>query len=132
MRHALINHFFVELVHAQPEGDIVVHLHVRENGVALKDHRDLAVARRQVGDIPPADADGAFVGHAQSGNGTQQGRLAAAAGPQQHQKLLVFHGNTDIVHCDEIAKALGDITDFDFSHGTSPLFFETWPHMLKR
>jgi len=45
------------LLHAQPEGDIFVDGHVREDGIVLEDHRKAAIFRRQADHRPLADAD---------------------------------------------------------------------------
>ena len=45
-----------DFLDAQPEGDVLVDGEVRVQGVALEDHRDVAVARRHVVDDAVADA----------------------------------------------------------------------------
>ena len=106
----------VELVHLQSKGDVVIHGHMWEDGITLEDHGDLALARRQVSDIPPSDADAPLIRHSQTGNGTQQSRLAAAAWTQQDDKFLVFDGEAYIIHCHKIVKALGYVFDSNICH----------------
>ena len=52
--------------------------HVRVQRVVLEDHRDVAVLRRDVGDVAIADQDAAVVDLFEAGEHAQRGRLAAA------------------------------------------------------
>ena len=47
--------------HLQSEGDALGHGHVGEEGIVLKDHSDVAVFRRHVGNFAVTDHDAAFV-----------------------------------------------------------------------
>ena len=46
-----------DLAQLEPEREVVAHRHVRIERVVLEDHRDVAVARRDVVDAPAADRD---------------------------------------------------------------------------
>jgi hypothetical protein len=61
---AFVDLHLVKLVHLQPKRYIVVHSHMREDGITLEHHGDLALARRQVGHITSANADASIVCHA--------------------------------------------------------------------
>ena len=116
------------LLHPQAKGDIVVDVHMREDGVALKDHGDAPFPRGQVGDVPPADADPAFVRHAEPGDGAEQRRLAAAAGTQQHHELMLGDDERDVVHRHEVAEPLDDIFYSYLRHDSAPsvILFTCW------
>ena len=43
--------------HLQPVAEVLAHGHVRVERVALEDHRDVAMPRREVGDVAAADRD---------------------------------------------------------------------------
>ena len=79
--HALVDRRLLLLLHLETERDVLPHLHVREDGVALEDHRDATSPRRQVRRVAVADVDAALVDPLQPGEAAEQGRLAAADGP---------------------------------------------------
>ena len=85
------------LLHLEAEGDVVVDLHVREDGVALEDHRDPAAARRQVGRVAAADPDAPAVDLLEPGEAAEQRRLAAAGGPEEDDELAVGDLEVDVV-----------------------------------
>ena len=67
-----------DAAHAQTEFEILAHAHVRIERVALKDHGDVAIFRREIVDDASADRDGSF-GHVfESGDHPQRRRLPAA------------------------------------------------------
>ena len=49
-----------DLLALQPEGDVLLDRHVREQRVALEDRVDVALVRRHVGDVDAAELDGAL------------------------------------------------------------------------
>ena len=104
------------LLHAQAEGDVVEHRHVREHGVALEDHRDPAPARRQVGGVPPADPHTAAVDLLQPREPAQQRRLPAARGPEQDDELAVRHVEVDVVDRGDLPEGLADVLEADVGH----------------
>jgi hypothetical protein len=55
--HALDALFRRHVLHAQPELDVLRHVLVREQSMALEDHAEPAVARLQVVDHASVDAD---------------------------------------------------------------------------
>src|SRR5665647_3121498 len=69
------------LAHPQPEGDVVVHLHVRVERVVLEHHGDVAVPRRHVVDDLLADGDRARGDGLEPGEHAQRGGLAQPEGP---------------------------------------------------
>src|SRR5690606_22635610 len=105
--NALINPLLVELVHFEPKGYIIIHGHMRKDGIALEYHGDLPFARRQVGDIPLSNPDASLIRHAQTCDGAQQGCLAAAARTQQYQEFRILDGQGYDVDIDKIVNALG-------------------------
>ena len=89
------------LVHAgdlQREAHVVRDGHVRVEGVVLEDHRDVAVLRRDVGDVAVADADRAAVDLLEAGEHPQAGRLPASGGADQDEELAV--GDVEVQRVD--------------------------------
>jgi len=72
---------------------------VRVERVALEDHRDVAVFRREVGDVAIADADRARVDGLEPGDHAQHRGLTATRRPDEHEKLRVVHVQVDGVDC---------------------------------
>jgi hypothetical protein len=79
--------------------------HVRVERVVLEDHRDVAVARRQVvRDFAP-DADRAVGDRLESRDHPQKGRLSAARRTDQHEQLAVGDRERAV---DERARSVGE------------------------
>ena len=81
--------------HLQREGDVLEHGHVRIERVVLEDHRHVAVAGSDVIDQPAVDVDLAVADIFQPGDHLEQGALAAARRPEQHQEFMVLDGEVD-------------------------------------
>ena len=81
----------------EPESErhVVAHRHVRVQGVALEDHRKVAVGRRYVGDFDAVDQDVARGGRPEPGDYAQRRRLTAAGWADQYQELAVVDGQID-------------------------------------
>ncbi|OEI67478.1 phenol hydroxylase [Curtobacterium sp. ER1/6] len=79
--------------------------HVRVQRVVLEHHRDVAVLRRDVGDVALADADGAGVDLFEAGEHAQGGGLAAARGADEDEELAV--GDVQVEGVDRGAGASG-------------------------
>ncbi len=60
-------------LHAQAEGDVLKHRHVRKERIALKDGVHVAVFRRDMGDILIFEMDSAAIDGFQSGDKTKNG-----------------------------------------------------------
>ena len=82
----------------QAESQVIEHVHVRVEGVALEHHGDVAVAGRDVVHDPIADPDLAGGDRLEPGDHAEQRGLAAARWPDQHQQLAVLDPEADIAH----------------------------------
>ena len=71
--------------------------HVRVERVVLEDHRDVAVLRRNVGDVAVADEDVAVVDLFEAGEHAQRGGLAAAGGADEDEELAVGDLEVELV-----------------------------------
>ena len=78
------------LLHAQPELDVLRHRLVRKQRVALEHHAEAAVARLEVVDDAPVDADLAGGRILEPGDHAQRRGLAAAGRPDEHDELAVL------------------------------------------
>ena len=101
----------------EPEGHVVVQVHVRIQRVALEHHRDAALGRGQVVDDTAADGQLAFGDVFQPGDGAQQRALAAAAGPHEDHELAVVDVQVDPLQDLRVAVGLADPGQLHFGHG---------------
>jgi hypothetical protein len=76
------------LLEAQPEGDVVEHVEMREQRIALEHHVDRPVLGRRATSYRLAiDLDLAGGREIEAGDHAHQGGLAASARPEQRQDL---------------------------------------------
>ena len=83
--------------HFQREGQILCHRHMRIEGIVLKNHSYIAIARAQMVHPPRTNIYLAAVRFFQPGDKTQTGRLAASGRSQKHQQFTVAHLQGDIL-----------------------------------
>ncbi len=98
------------------EGHVSIDRHVRVERIALEDHRDVAVARRQVRHGPTADADVACGHLLEAGDHSQRRRLTATGGADENQKLLIADRQIDAGDRTDVAEALLDSFQDDVGH----------------
>ena len=118
---------FVPFQVFQAEGDVLIHRHVGPQGVILEQEAHVALVGGQV-DAPvrvkdhiAVDADGALRGGLQARDHAQGGGFAAAGGAQQCNEGIAFDIQVQIIHGNELAKALGYVFQNDFRHISHPL-----------
>jgi len=104
------------VLHAQAERDVLEDGHVREDRVALEDHRDAALAHGQVGHVAAAEVDASPVHLLQPGDAAQQGGLAAAARPQQDDELAVGDDQAHVLDRDDLAEFFAHVFNTDLGH----------------
>jgi hypothetical protein len=115
-----------QLFQPQSERDVVEHVEVREQGVALEHQIDWAALRRRQRDVLPVDQHAALAGQLEAGDQPHERRLAAAARPQQRQDLAVEHVERHGVDGAHGAELLDDAVEADddlrrrFSHRSAP------------
>ena len=101
----------------QAVAEVVADAHVRVERVRLEDHRDVAVPRREVGDVAAADLDRALGDLLEAGDHAQQRRLPAARRPDEDDELAVVDLERDVVDRDDVAaEPLRDMGQADTGH----------------
>ena len=101
---------------AQAKGDVARHVHVREERIGLEHHIDRPRIGRQCSYVGAVDDDTAAVGGLEPGDHPQQGRLAAARGPQQREERAALDGQRDVVDRCDRAEPLRGSGDFEQRH----------------
>ena len=79
----------------EPVGNVGENAHVREERVALEHHADVALGRRQPGDVAPGDDDAAARRRLEPGDHPERRRLAAAARPEQRRQRAAGDAEAD-------------------------------------
>jgi hypothetical protein len=77
----------------------------------LEDDAEVALRGRQGGDVALALGDGSRALDVEPGDGAQQGRLAAARGPQETDELAVVDIERNILESGEFPELLREIAD---------------------
>jgi len=91
----------------ETEGHVVVHVHVRVEGVGLEHHGDVSVLRRHIVDDPVPDQDLALCDFVQPSQQTKAGGLPTSGRADKDQELLVLNVNIEVIHGHDIAPSLG-------------------------
>ena len=120
----------------QAERDVVVDGQVRVERVALEDHRDVAVARRDVVDDALADPDDALADLLEAGDHAKRGRLAAARRADEDHELAVVDLEVQTAHRSRSVRVhLRHVLERDLGHREAvpagagletPLYALTW------
>ena len=101
----------------QAVAEVLPDAHVRVERVALEDHGDVAVARREVGDVAASDRDLAARHVLETGDRAQEGRLAAAGRADERDELAVRDLQGDVVEREDVAReGLRDVAKLDLGH----------------
>ena len=111
IRHGNVDFALGHADHAHRESDVLVHIHVRIERVALEHHGDVAVARFGVGDISAIQENAAFAGFLQAGDDAQRRGLAGAGGTEQGKEFTRFDVEIDAVQRREGAVPLDDLPE---------------------
>ena len=96
----------------------------------LEDEADLALLRRRRRRVPAVDHDLAGVELLEPGDRPQQGRLAAAARPEQGRQRAVWDVDRDVVKRLKVTKALARALDCDSHQEPSLIAFALRSPML--
>ena len=101
------------VLHLEPERDVVVDRHVREQGVLLEDHVDRSAVRGQRCAVLALQQDPPFVRHLEPGDHPQGRGLAAAAGAEQREELSLEDRERHVANCGRLAEVFAHALQFD-------------------
>ncbi len=118
----LVDHVLVDALQRQAVGQVVIHAHLRVQGVALEHHGDLALARAPLVGALPVDQELALADVLQTGDHAQRGGFAAARGADEDDKFALLDFQVEIVHrVEAVGINLVDVFQGDVGHGGFPL-----------
>ena len=118
---ALVDHVLRHLAHPQAVAEVPRHGHVRVERVVLEDHRDVAVARREVRHFPVADEERPGGDLLEPGHHPQKRRFPAARRPDEHHELAGGDLEIDVIHRMDVSRVdLVDALEPDRAHQQSP------------
>ena len=109
------------LLHALPleaERDVVLDVHVREEGVALENGVDVPLVRREPNDILIAEEDAPLGRLLEAADHPQRRRLATPRRAEQREERAAGDLDRDPVDRDRIVEALDDILETNVRRGT--------------
>ena len=110
------------LAQTQTESDVVVYIQVREQGIRLEDHADIALVRRQLADFAAVEHDAARLQRHQAGDRAHGGGLAAAAGAQQRDQFALLDVQVQVFHGRRVlGVAEVQLVQFQITHRVLPL-----------
>ncbi|MCY1425180.1 hypothetical protein D9M71_409630 [compost metagenome] len=105
-----------DLLHAQAEGDVLLHGHVGEQRIALEHHADSAFLRAERYQVVAVQEDLAAVDRGQPGNATQQGGFTATGRAEQGDEFAAFNLAVDVAEHGGIGIRLLQVFDADEAH----------------
>src|SRR5918996_753735 len=108
---------FRELPQLQPEAHVVVHRHVRVEGVVLEHHGDIPLLGRNRVDHAVADPDRTLADVLQPGHHPERRGLSAARRPHEHHELAVLDVEVEVGDgLGAIPVDLGYVLQHDLGH----------------
>jgi hypothetical protein len=103
--------------HLQAVAEVLADRHVRVQRVALEDHGDVALARREIRDVPPVDRDRPARHLLEAGEAPQKRRLPASGRADERDELTVFDAQRHVVEGNHVPrKDLADVLELDLRH----------------
>ena len=112
-----------QLLHPQTEGDVLIHIQVREQGVLLENGVDLPLIGRDVINPHTIEQDISRRRRRETSDDTQRGGLAAPAGSEQREELLVIDVQIDVIENQLVVECHAEIPQANqlFGHVSSPI-----------
>jgi len=93
----------------QAKSNVVSYGHVREQGIGLKDHPDVALVRGSSGDIDTVELDPPFSGKLESSDHAQSRGLATSTGPEERHQFAFFNFQIEILDGGSLCKVFAQV-----------------------
>ena len=101
----------------QSEGNVLLHGHVREQGIALKHHIDGTFVGCKLGNILTVKDDFALIGAFHTRQHTQQRRFTAAGTAQKGKDFMLINIQVDVIDSVIVTKLFYQALDFEIRFG---------------
>ena len=103
--------------HAQPERDILCNGHMAKQRIMLEHESYAPVGDTLIRHLDIMKENSSLVGPLQSGQDSQQGRLAATGGPEERNEFSRLCMQAHVIQDGEVAESFGDMIDLDTHDG---------------
>ena len=114
--HALPSRAPLVLPDPQPELDVLLGRHVREQAVRLEDHPHVAPIRGDARDVLAVDDDRSGVRPVEAGDEAKRGRLPAPGRTEQRQELALVECDVDPVQRDDRPEGPPELVELEVRH----------------
>ena len=118
-----------DALHLEPERDVVVDRHVREERVLLEHHVDGSSVREDRRDVPSLKDHTPLVRHFEPGDHPQRRRLSASARAEEREELPLADRERHVAHRIGLSEALADVLERDRNAG---VFRHPGPSLTRR
>ena len=115
--HARGDFIFGHFVLFQTEGDVLLHSHVREQGIALKHHIDGALVGGKFGNVLTVQNDFALIRAFHARQHTQQRGFTAAGAAQKGKDFMLINIQVDVIDSVIVTKLFHQALDFEIRFG---------------
>ena len=113
LAHAALQLALRDALSLEPERDVVLDRHVREERVALEDGVDVALVGREPDDVLVAEEDAPLGRLLEAADHPQRRRLPAARRAEQREERAARDLDRDPVDCDRVVEPLDDVLEPD-------------------
>ena len=96
----------------ESEGDVFIHIEVREESIALEYRIHRTLMRRYIGDVLSVDEDFSLVCVAESGKQTKEGGLSAAGRTEKGEELSLLYIKADVIKNALVSEAFAYVLEF--------------------
>ena len=112
-----------QLLHPQTEGDVLIHIQVREQGVFLENGVDLPLIGRDVINPHTVEQDISRRRRRETSDDTQRGGFAAPAGSEKCEELFVIDIKVNVIENRLVVECHAEIPQANqlFGHVSSPI-----------
>ena len=112
-----------QLLHPQTEGNVLVHVQVREQGVLLENGVDLPLIGRNVINPHTIEQDISRRRRRETSDDTQRGGFAAPAGSEKCEELFVIDIKVNVIENRLVVECHAEIPQANqlFGHVSSPI-----------
>ena len=107
--HALFDRGVGFPADAQAVTNVLGDVHIREQGICLKNHTHIALVGSLIGYINVVDDDLSRCGNFEAGDHSQGGRFTTPRGAEERNELALFHIQVEITNCRNASELFADI-----------------------